>query len=626
MAATAASAMAHQMPPMAIPAMPRIRPPRLLKGEPHPNNAPMPPVSPNHPSAKWVQGKWRTGNSKAVKNKRATQDIQVAKALRHQTHGLDIYAYRHIRTNQVVYSLTRTLQENKVLTQLLYHGKKTVPSSVRNDMWTPYFSIHFPPTPAGALEGLFAFQKLRELSTQRQLSPPENLIRATQEDIDVVKSKLGSPTTLQEMAARDELQGKIPKLNEILPKKLRAQKLMDQKATSVADAAFVLDWILSGPSPWERVTTVAKKRAIKASESSGRTVARLGKVRKEIEQKAAEIRRRASLAVESLADGDRASLRLTFDAIHQLSMEHRSIISEKGDKLDDPDTQLSVDLDNLREFEPAGTKVKVNRKEPLALQRQQRRATLAAENNAFKERIQTAKYAEHEAIKDWFQHNETPSTETGSLWESVSLARENALDTYDTQQKMSKLAAAGEVETGSKPDNTPKTETVQSSLSALKPDWATEPRSVKMYWADVNDGLFASSWPRNVVHGSLAPFGVAKAWTWAPHLDEAGSLITDSPRVKVAKVVGKSVHVMGSSLDDGWVTEEMLQGGKRPPVWAEPPPPPPVPQEDVQVEYQRLDESATSPRRDPAVFHDEDIVVEERRQGLWARVRRMFGR
>ncbi|KIW64239.1 hypothetical protein PV04_09186 [Phialophora macrospora] len=622
MAATAANAMAHQLPPMSIPAMPRIRPPRLLKGEPHPNNATLPPISPDSPSAKWVQGKWRTGNSKAVKNRKAIQDIQVAKALRHKTHGLDIYAYRHIRTNQVVYSLTRTLQENKVLAQLLYHGKKTVPATVRNDMWTPYFSIHFPATPAGALEGLFAFQKLRELSMQRQLSPPEDLIRATQEDIDIVKSKIGSPTTLQEMAIRDELRGKIPKLNEILPKKLRAQKLMDQKATSVADAAFVLDWILSGPSPWERVTRVAKNRAIKATELSGNSVARLRKIRKEIEHKAAEIRRRASLAVESLADGDRASLRLTFDAIRQLSMEHHSIVSEQGDKLDGPDNQPSVDLDNLEEYGPSGTKLKVNKKLPLVIQRQQRRAILAAENNVFKERVQTAKTAEHEAIKEWFRYNETTGTEMGSLWESAALARENALDTYDTHRKMNKLAGASEAESGLKPDDT---DTIQSNLSTLAPDWATEPRSVKMYWADVNDGLFASSWPKNVVHGSLAPFGVAKAWTWAPHLDESGNLITDSPRVKVAKVVGKSVHVMGSSADDGWVTEDMLEGGKRPPVWVEPP----APQEggkDVQVEYHRLDEEATSPRGDPAVFHDEDIVVQERRQGLWGRVRRMFGR
>jgi hypothetical protein len=430
------------------------------------------------------------------------------------------------------------------------------------------------------------------------------------------------------MAIRNELQGKIPKLNEILPKKLRAQKLMDQKATSVADAAFVLDWILSGPSPWERVTRVAKNRAIKATELSGNSVARLRKIRKEIEHKAAEIRRRACLAVESLADGDRASLRLTFDAIRHLSMEHHSIVSEQGDKLDDPENQPSVDLDNLEEYGSSGTKLKTNKKAPIAIQRQQRRAILMAEYNAFKERIQTAKTAEHEAIKEWFRHNETPGTEMGSLWESVSLARENALDTYDTQRRMNKLAATSEAESGLKPgdtETTTNTDTIESSLSTLKPDWATEPRSVKMYWADVNDGLFASSWPKSVVHGSLAPFGVAKAWTWAPHLDEAGKLITDSPRVKVAKVVGKSVHVIGSSADDGWVTEEMLEGGKRPPVWAEPPAPQEA-GEDIQVEYHRLDEGRASPRGDPAVFHDEDIVVEERRQGLWARVRRMFGR
>lgn len=105
-AATAASSMAHQIPPM-----PRIRPPRMLKGEPHPNNAPVPREQlPSQRKMIWVQGKYRSAGSRAVGSRQATHDIQIAKALRHQTRGLDIYAYRHIRTNQVVYSLTRTLQ------------------------------------------------------------------------------------------------------------------------------------------------------------------------------------------------------------------------------------------------------------------------------------------------------------------------------------------------------------------------------------------------------------------------------------------------------------------------------------------------------------------------------------
>lgn len=110
-AATAANSMAHQIPSMAIPPMPRIRPPRMLKGLPHPNQNPPPSdAAPEISNAVWVQGKWRSRPSNAVRHKISTQNLQAAKALRHETHGLNIYAYRHIRTNQVVYSLARTLQ------------------------------------------------------------------------------------------------------------------------------------------------------------------------------------------------------------------------------------------------------------------------------------------------------------------------------------------------------------------------------------------------------------------------------------------------------------------------------------------------------------------------------------
>ena len=109
MATSAANSAAHQINLASLPPMPRIRPPRLLKGDPHPNNANQPPGQPPRGRI-WVQGKWRTPMSNAGKHKREVQVRQVAKALRHRTHGLDIYAYRHVRTNQVVYSLSRSLQ------------------------------------------------------------------------------------------------------------------------------------------------------------------------------------------------------------------------------------------------------------------------------------------------------------------------------------------------------------------------------------------------------------------------------------------------------------------------------------------------------------------------------------
>ncbi|OQU94305.1 hypothetical protein CLAIMM_00672 [Cladophialophora immunda] len=612
MAAITANSMVHQIPPMSIPAMPRIRPPRMLKGEPHPNQVLQPTVVPKNANIKWVQGKWRAGGSNAVKNKAATQDIQVAKALRHQTHGLDIYAYRHIRTNQVVYSLTRTLQETKILKQLLYHGKKTVPASVRPDMWTPYFSIHFPPTAAGALEGLFAFQKLRELSMQRQLSPPEDLIKATQEDIDIVKSKLGSPVTLQEMAVRDGLVGKIPKLDEILPKKLRARKLMDQKATSVADTAFVLDWISSGPSPWEKVTMVETNRLINASEMTNRARRRINKIRKELERKAAEIRQRAALALQDLPAHERALLPLTRSAIHQLSMEHHGTVS--GRKLDVVDGEHENNLKGPKDYDSV-----------------QLREELKQQNlGVFRERQQIAKAAEQEAMKEWFDHNKVPITESGSVWEQVSAARESALQAFDAQERSNGKGLETQTATSPMPKETGARTSSHSTVS--KPDWAGKPREIKMYWADLNDGLFAASWPRNVVHGALAPFGLAKAWKTKLGLDDEGEFPKGEPQQQYQAVVSKSVHVIGGGINDGWMPKEMANGHTQPPLW-EQPPLAEIEEEtgEYLTEQAEMQEAGSVSPEERVAYRSptdeyEDVVVETRPRGLWGRVRGLFGR
>jgi hypothetical protein len=133
--------------------------------------------------------------------------------------------------------------------QLLFHGKKTVPAALRRDMWTPYFSLHFPPTIHGAEAGKLAYRRLRELSLQRQLSPPRAMVRATQKDIDDVKSKY-DPLTLRDALERRDIKN-LPKEGKRLPKKLLARRLMDQKATSVADARFVTELYLEGRTPAE---------------------------------------------------------------------------------------------------------------------------------------------------------------------------------------------------------------------------------------------------------------------------------------------------------------------------------------------------------------------------------------
>ncbi|KAK5331945.1 hypothetical protein LTR93_000950 [Exophiala xenobiotica] len=572
MASSAAATMAHQMPPMSIPPMPRIRPPRMLKGTPSPNTNPQPPgaVPPNR---WWVQGKWRNPASNASKQQSQTQARQVAKALRHETHGLDIYAYRHVRTNQVVYSLTRTLQEGKILKQLVFHGKKTVPAQIRPDMWAPYFSIHFPPTPTGALDGLFAFAKLRELSLQRQLSPPDDLIRVTQEDIDVIKSKLGTPVELQELAARDRLEGRVPKLGEILPKKLHARRLMDQKATSVADAAFVLEWITAGPGPLERLTELAANRVVKHNRRTKRARRRINQIREYEGAEEEKIQDRITLALDKKDPTDKSHLPLSPKALAQMSMDLHGVID--GDRL--------IEVENVNELREA-------------VQQWESFNEVNSKNlnmELWAKRQYVGREAERKAIQEWFELNDAPMTEQGSVWKDVAEARTAAFSEFDEKEGKTLKVDVSDKE---------------------KPDWA-ENTEVKMFWSDLNDGLFASAWPKNVVHGSLAPFGVAKA------------LPPGRPQMFRGRVVGevssKSVHVIGSGADDGWMPKNMAKASaKEPEPWTKPP------EEDQDGETgqgrRRDGQEARDTTTDAAAMEAARRDAELQSPGLWGRVRGLF--
>lgn len=91
---------------------------------------------------------------------------------------------------------------------MTFVGKKSVPASLRKDVWQPMATISFPHPP----QGLSAFRKLREYRRMHELSIPLEDIR------DKTKN---DPTALIE-------------------RKKRARLLMDQKANSVADMAAVL--------------------------------------------------------------------------------------------------------------------------------------------------------------------------------------------------------------------------------------------------------------------------------------------------------------------------------------------------------------------------------------------------
>ncbi|KAK0129648.1 hypothetical protein ONS96_000212 [Cadophora gregata f. sp. sojae] len=122
-------------------------------------------------------------------------------------HGQQIFVFNHLQKNHVVYSLTRSMNNNAAISQLPFNGKKSVPAALRKDLWHPFAQIKFP-SGSGAI-GLSAFQKLREYRKRHELEWGDDI--------------------------RLDADGKVRKL------KARNKAICDQKANSVADMAAVLN-------------------------------------------------------------------------------------------------------------------------------------------------------------------------------------------------------------------------------------------------------------------------------------------------------------------------------------------------------------------------------------------------
>ncbi|KAL4887336.1 transcriptional regulation of mitochondrial recombination-domain-containing protein [Aspergillus karnatakaensis] len=215
-----------------------------------------------------IQGKPREQNSNAFKTHQWKEGVRLRKALNALTHGKNIFVYHNIRTNQVVYSLTRYLEKNSVLRQLVYHGKKTVPATLRKDMWVPYYSVHFNDSQVG----LRAYHLLREFSLQRQLEPPREMITITEKYLDQKR-----PRHPEQAKKFDEEYA--DKLGWLMKKKDRARAVMDQKATSVADISAVLaiqeEEIANGFGEYSRgyLTKTARRRRREARKRAEKTAA-----------------------------------------------------------------------------------------------------------------------------------------------------------------------------------------------------------------------------------------------------------------------------------------------------------------------------------------------------------------
>lgn len=111
-----ASAAVHAHPPFPLPAIPRVRPPPIPKGTPGPNTIPIP--TGRTPKQKiWADGKWSERASNSAKHRSEVVSRQLEKALKHDVHGMNIYAYKNFKTQQVVYSLTKNMDVSNPLSR-----------------------------------------------------------------------------------------------------------------------------------------------------------------------------------------------------------------------------------------------------------------------------------------------------------------------------------------------------------------------------------------------------------------------------------------------------------------------------------------------------------------------------
>ncbi|KAK5167601.1 uncharacterized protein LTR77_007300 [Saxophila tyrrhenica] len=161
------------------------------------------------------------------------------------SHGSNIYAYCNVRTRQVLYSLTRSLDSYQSLKQLPQLGPNTVPPKLRKDLWKPLYTISLPepehpyarspiprqPNP----QGLDAFAKLREYRRLHELywEPTEELSRKySKDEIKDLQDKYDKRGGSKKESVYDIIKRE--------KKKLRRGIVMDQKANSIADLAAVL--------------------------------------------------------------------------------------------------------------------------------------------------------------------------------------------------------------------------------------------------------------------------------------------------------------------------------------------------------------------------------------------------
>ncbi|EWC48182.1 hypothetical protein DRE_02286 [Drechslerella stenobrocha 248] len=138
--------------------------------------------------------------------------------------GSHIYFYTNIATKRVIYSLYQTLNNTKALKQITFMGKKSVPATLRKDMWTPFLTATF----TNSATGLKAFQHLRELRR----------LHETQWD----KELLTKPVRERSKILQDQRANSIADLAAICKRDVKGKEQVRVRWMNIYDAEYAAEW------------------------------------------------------------------------------------------------------------------------------------------------------------------------------------------------------------------------------------------------------------------------------------------------------------------------------------------------------------------------------------------------
>ncbi|KAK6363268.1 hypothetical protein TWF730_000711 [Orbilia blumenaviensis] len=166
--------------------------------------------------------KWKT--REPYKREKPVQDYVGDMAREANPLGSHIYFYTHITSKRVIYSLYQNLYNSKAMKQVTFMGKKSVPSALRKDHWTPFLTASF----TNPSTGLKAFQHLRELRKMHE----------TQWDIELKSKKMKERSKI----LQDQRGNSIADLAAICKRDVTGEEKVRVRWMNIYDAEYAREW------------------------------------------------------------------------------------------------------------------------------------------------------------------------------------------------------------------------------------------------------------------------------------------------------------------------------------------------------------------------------------------------